>query len=101
MSAKERIVGVAVSALFILVVLKWFVPGPPMILNPRADPGLVEKGVAMVMICGEANNSFEHAPGSPEPPHVELMVFFEAHRANRVTIPLTLSGATRSGRTRT
>jgi hypothetical protein len=41
---------------------------------------------------------FEHAAGSSEPSHVELVVFFEAHRANRVTISATPSDALGSRR---
>ena len=44
----------------------------------------------------------EDAPGRAQPPHVELVVFSEAHRANRVTtLGIALPGAARRQRTRT
>ena len=54
MSTKPRIVGAVVSIAVILGAWRFFLPGPPIILNPATANGpLVERGVAMVMICGK------------------------------------------------
>jgi hypothetical protein len=49
-------VAVAIALTLEILVLRWFLVGPPMILKPA--PELVERGVAMVSVCGKDNYSF-------------------------------------------
>ena len=49
-------VGVAIALTLEILVLRWFLVGPPMILKPA--PELVERGIAIVMVRGKDNYGF-------------------------------------------
>jgi hypothetical protein len=65
MSTKPTLVAVVVSIVVILVMLRWFLPGPQMGLNP--DGPLVENGVAVIVACGEKRGFIEAVGNAPDP----------------------------------
>jgi hypothetical protein len=65
MSTKTSVVGVVVSVLVILGMLKWFFSGGPMVLNP-GEP-LVRNGVAVIVACGDKRGAFEAMNSVPNP----------------------------------
>jgi hypothetical protein len=62
-NAKTILVCVAI-VLMIIGIWRWFLPGPPMVLNPVGP--LVSSGTAMVMVCGAEGDGFMQATNVPD-----------------------------------